>query len=51
MKKPRTLSTVGRYAFNLRCYTRAGYYFAIGGAQLALARVLFALARVISPQP
>jgi hypothetical protein len=51
MKRPRRLSTVGRYAFNLRCYAVAGYYFASAIIKIALARILFALARAISPQP
>lgn len=50
MKRPRRLSTAGRYAFNLRCYAVAGYYYASGYTKIALARVLFALARAISPQ-
>lgn len=47
MRKPRRLSTVGRYAYNLRCYAVAGYYYASGYTKLALARVLRGLARAI----
>lgn len=47
MKRPRRLSTVGRYAFAGLCFVRAGYFFTVGTAQLALARVLRGLARAI----
>lgn len=51
MKRPRRLSTVGRYAFAGGCFVRAGYYFTVGATQLALSRVLLGLARAVEAKP
>lgn len=51
MRTHSTLSRFGQCVFYVRCVGRAGFYFARGITKLAAAQVLYALARVSSPQP